>query len=189
MPKQRSRRAAAPCTTATPARVGQARCAAENVAVQLHQLVAVAADSAHFAAFFHVCDAVRGVSACFCRLRRSQGWHCGGICLQRPATAQSRSDERTIKMSATPWNLKLITACAVLQAVDEGKAGLHMARRELNKLNRISVRFQVAGERVYKGAQTIRRRSCSARHCRLQPRCFLLTRHHRLSPPHSTAPG
>jgi hypothetical protein len=70
--------------------------------------------------------------------------------LQLPAAAQSRSDERTNKMSATPWNLKLITACAVLlqcmrQAVDEGIAGLHLARRELSKLNRTSVRFQVAG--------------------------------------------
>ena len=34
--------------------------------------------------------------------------------MQLPADAQSRSDERTNKMSATPWNLKLITACAVL---------------------------------------------------------------------------
>jgi hypothetical protein len=33
------------------------------------------------------------------------------------------------------------------QAVDEGKAGLHLARHELSKLNRISVRFQVAGGR------------------------------------------
>ena len=70
--------------------------------------------------------------------------------MQLPAAAQSRSDERTNKMSATPWNLKLITACAVLlqcmrQAVDEGIAGLHLARRELSKLNRTSVRFQVAG--------------------------------------------